>query len=451
MVLEFSEPVFAATEFGVLPEIIESDFGFHVINYTDKKDATSTTTNETRVRLSKAFFSTVPSGWKLTGLTGQHFRRADVGSDSTTMRPLVNIYFTQVAIANDSFEWWLLVEWLVVLASGIALFTALVGLLFSEGRSQNSRRDKMLTLFSALVLAGAIFAIQKTDKVEEVSTEPVDESAEIAETDAAGVDLFAAITKRNLQKPIAIFLDELPIIDTNGDGKIDENDPAYAPTVQSEILNGQAVISGLASYQEANELARNLNTGAIPAPVKLSGQFTIGATLGESALRTSLEAGLIGLALVAFFMLLVYRLPGLIASVALTIYGIVLLFALQIFGVVLTLAGVAGVILSIGMAVDANILIFERMKEELRLGKSLSRSVEDGFDRAWTSIRDSNVSSLITCAILFWFGSSIIQGFALTLAVGILLSMFTAITVSRNLLRTIVGLIKRPFFYNIKK
>ena len=451
MVPTFAEPVFAAAEFGILPEIAESDFGFHIIEFTDKKDASSTTTSETRVRLAKAFFSTVPSGWQSTGLTGQHFRRADVGSDPTTMRPLVNIYFTQVAIANDSFEWWLLVWYLVALTAGIALFTALVGLLFSEGRSANSRRDKMLAFFAALVLAGAIVAIQKTDKVDEVPAESVDDSAEIAETDSAGVDLFAEITKRNLQKPIAIFLDELPIIDTNGDGKIDAADPAYSPTVQSEILNGQAVISGLSSYEEANQLAQNLNTGAIPAPVKLSSQFTIGATLGESALATSLEAGALGLVFIAIFMLLIYRLPGLVATVALAIYGIIIVFAFQIFGVVLTLAGVAGVILSIGMAVDANILIFERMKEELKLGKSLSRSVEDGFDRAWTSIRDSNVSSLITCAILFWFGSSIIQGFALTLAVGILISMLTAITISRTFLRMIVGMIKKPFFYNIKK
>jgi len=207
----------------------------------------------------------------------------------------------------------------------------------------------------------------------------------------------------------------------------------------------------LKSYEEANQLVQNLNTGAIPAPVKLSGQFTVGATLGEEALATSLEAGILGLLAVAIFMILFYRLPGIIASLALTIYGILLIFALQLFGVVLTLAGVAGVILSIGMAVDANILIFERLKEELKLGKSLTRSVEDGFDRAWTSIRDSNVSSLITCAILFWFGSSIVQGFALTLAVGILLSMLSAIVVSRNFLRVAVNFFKKESFYGVKK
>ena len=252
-----------------------------------------------------------------------------------------------------------------------------------------------------------------------------------------------------IQKPIAIFLDGLPIIDTNGDGVINEMDPAYAPVVQSAITNGQAVISGLSSYEQAKSLVNNLNTGAIPAPVKLSGQYTVGATLGATALTQSLQAGILGLILVMIFMIFFYRLPGVIASFALVIYGVLLVAVLQFLGVVLTLAGIAGVILSIGMAVDANILIFERMKEELKLGKTLSRGVEDGFNRAWTSIRDSNVSSLITCAILFWFGSSMIQGFALTLGVGIAISMFTAITVSRTFMRGIVHWIKNLWLYGI--
>ncbi|MCF7845999.1 MAG: protein translocase subunit SecD [Candidatus Peribacteraceae bacterium] len=453
MVPEFSEPVFAAEDFGILPEVAESDFGFHVIKYEDKKDETSTTTNEPRVKFARAFFSTAPDGWKATGLTGQHFRRADVGSDPTSFRPIVNIYFTQTAVADSSVNWWILVWYLVAITSGIALFSSLVGVFMSEGRSHNLRRDKVIGLISAILLAGAIYGIVQNSGTEEVpAPEPeVTEGEEIAETDKAGVDLFAEITKRNLGKPIAIFLDGLPIIDTNGDGIINEFDPAYAPTVQSEILNGQAVISGLASYEEANELAQNLNTGAIPAPVKLSGEYTVGATLGESALRTSLEAGILGLLAVALFVILFYRLPGLIAAMALAIYGAVLVFVLQLFGVVLTLAGVAGVILSIGMAVDANILIFERMKEELKLGKSLSRSVEDGFARAWNSIRDSNVSSLITCAILWGFGDSVIKGFGLTLGIGILISMFTAITVSRNFLRVLVSFARSPRLYGTKK
>ncbi|MCK5471929.1 protein translocase subunit SecD, partial [Candidatus Gracilibacteria bacterium] len=454
MVPEFAGAVFNSSDFGIIPEVVETQFGFHIISYEDKKEATSETTSETRVKLARAFFSTAPDGWQATGLTGQHFRRADVGSDSTTMRPIVNIYFTKVAVAESGVNWWILVWYLAAIASGITFFSSLVGIFLSEGRIKNLKRGRLLALVSAVVLASAIYGIVVSQSADDSETqEPLIEGSDeaISETDSAGVDLFAEITKRNLQKPIAIFLDGLPIIDTNGDGEITASDPAYAPIVQSEIVNGQAVISGLKSYEEANQLVQNLNTGAIPAPVKLAGQFTVGATLGAEALTTSLRAGIYGLLAVVVFMILFYRLPGIIASLSLAIYGVLLLFALQIFGVVFTLAGVAGVILSIGMAVDANILIFERMKEELRLGKSLTRSVEDGFARAWTSIRDSNVSSIITCIILFWFGSSIIQGFALTLAVGILLSMFSAITVSRNFLRIAVSLVKNEKFYGIKK
>ncbi len=454
MVPQFAGAVFNAADFGVIPEAVETQFGLHIISYEDSKASTSETTAETRVKFAKAFFSTTPDGWQATGLTGQHFRRADVGSDPTTMRPIVNIYFTQVAIAEEAINWWILVWYLVALVSVIALFSSLVGIFMSEGRIESLRRDRILALASVVILAASIYGIiqsEADDSAEIAQPELEAQNGEISETDSAGVDLFAEITKRNLNKPIAIFLDGFPIIDTNGDGVINEFDPAYAPVVQSEIINGQAVISGLKSYEEANQLVQNLNTGAIPAPVKLSGQFTVGATLGEEALATSLEAGTLGLLAVAIFMILFYRLPGIIASLALTIYGILLIFALQLFGVVLTLAGVAGVILSIGMAVDANILIFERLKEELKLGKSLTRSVEDGFDRAWTSIRDSNVSSLITCAILFWFGSSIVQGFALTLAVGILLSMLSAIVVSRNFLRVAVNFFKKESFYGVKK
>jgi len=457
MVPEFDNAIFGQddekVDIGLISEVVRTKFGFHVIRLEEIKAATSETKTEARVKLAKAFFDASPSGWAATGLTGQHFRRADVGSDPTTMRPIVNIYFTQTAITKNVANWWQLVWYLLALTGGISLFSSMLGVFFSEGRKVNEHREKIIMVLSLVVLIGAIYGIVRTQPAEVKETEePKIESVEdLAETDKAGVDLFAEITKRNLHKPLAIFLDGLPIIDTNGDGEIDESDSAYAPTIQSEILTGQAVISGLSSYEEANELVQNLNTGAIPAPVKLVGQFTIGATLGHSALATSLKAGMIGLIAVMIFMILFYRLPGVVASLALVVYGVLLTFALQIFGVVFTLAGVAGVILSIGMAVDANILIFERMKEELALGKTLSHAVEDGFARAWTSIRDSNVSSLITCAILFWFGSSIIQGFALTLAVGILISMFSAITVSRNFLRVAVGLVKNRWFYRAKK
>ena len=452
MVPDFARAVFNAPDIGIVPEIIETQFGFHIINYTGIKEAVEETGDESRVKFARAFFSTAPDGWRETGLTGQHFRRADVGSDPTTLRPIVNIYFTQVAIAESGVNWWQLVWYLVLLAAGIAFCSSLIGIFFSEGREVSARRDKVVAVLSVLILAGAVYGVIETrapDSTEIIESEIEAPAGEVAETDKAGVDLFAEITKNNLRKPLAIFLDGLPIIDTNGDGVIDKLDPAYAPVVQSEITNGQAVISGLKSYEEANKLTQNLNTGAIPAPVKLAGQFTVGATLGETALAQSLRAGAAGLLVVMLFMIIFYRLPGLVASLALGVYGILLIFALQIFGVVLTLAGVAGVILSIGMAVDANILIFERLKEELKLGKSLGRSVEDGFARAWSSIRDANVSTLITCAILFWFGSSIVQGFALTLGVGVLLSMFTAITVSRNFLRAATALVRNGWMYGV--
>ncbi len=182
-----------------------------------------------------------------------------------------------------------------------------------------------------------------------------------------------------------------------------------------------------------------MNAGALPVPITLIAQTTIGPTLGLESLERSLRAGLIGILIVMVFMIAYYRLPGLIASCALLIYSAIVLTLFKLIPVTLTLAGIAGFILSVGMAVDANILIFERMKEELRAGKDLGSAVNEGFKRAWTSIRDSNFSSLITALILTWFGSSVIKGFAITLAIGILVSMFTAITVSRTVLSLVAA------------
>lgn len=235
-----------------------------------------------------------------------------------------------------------------------------------------------------------------------------------------GKKLFAEITKRNVGKIVAIFLDGVPI---------------SLPRVNEPILNGKAVITGNFTLQEAKQLARRLNTGALPVPITLISQQTVGASLGKLSVQKSFLAGIIGLVLVVLFMISYYRFLGLIASAALGIYGLLILAIFKLWPIVLTLAGVAGFILSIGMAVDANVLIFERIKEELRSGKPLSMSIEDGFKRAWPSIRDSNVSSLITCLILIWFGTSLIKGFAITLGIGILVSMFSAITLTRNFLR----------------
>ena len=237
-----------------------------------------------------------------------------------------------------------------------------------------------------------------------------------------GTALFKAITERNVGKIVAIYLDGSPI---------------SLPTVQQAITSGQAVITGEFTLKDAKQLAQRLNSGALPVPVSLVSQQNIGATLGESSVQKSFTAGWVGLVLVAGFMLVYYRLPGLLAVSALGFYTLVIIAIFKLWPVTLTLAGIAGFILSIGMAVDANILIFERLKEELRAGRPLNLAIEEGFGRAWLSIRDSNVSSLITCFILAWFGTSIIKGFAVTLAIGIIISMLSAIVVTRTLMRLV--------------
>ncbi len=254
-----------------------------------------------------------------------------------------------------------------------------------------------------------------------------------------GDKLFEQITARNIQKPIAILLDGFSIIDTNGDEKIDYND-LYAPVVQDKITGGKAIITGSLNIQKANEIVRRLNSGALPVKIGSPiSQETVGPTLGAVSLQKSLWAGIYGLLAVVLFMIIFYRLPGLLASVALMVYVALTIALFKLIPVTLTLAGIGGFILSIGMAVDANILIFARMKEEIRRGKSLSVAIEEGFYRAWPSIRDSNLNSLIVCAILFIFSTSFIKGFALTLALGILVSLFSAIFITRILLMVFVG------------
>ncbi|NIA02022.1 MAG: protein translocase subunit SecF [Nitrospirae bacterium] len=374
---------------GDLSEIIKTKFGYHLI----KANRIETNVPYTKYQYETITYSTLPDPWKETGLTGKHFVHADVQVDNY-FQPYVLIQF------NDE-----------------------------------------------------------------------------------GAKLFGEITERNVNKQVAIFVG----------GQL-----VSAPRVNEAITSGSAQINGDFTSEEAKNLARDLNTGAIPAPIILTGEYTIGATLGQEALNTSLFAGLIGLILVMVFMVFNYRLAGLIADLALGVYaallifliksqlhlGIALVLALIVFiflivkivnnkdsgwekmlsfilscigfffltyllktGVVLTLAGVAGIILSIGMAVDANILIFERFKEELKEGKSYGAALNDGFNRAWSAIRDSNFSTLLTCAILFYFGSSIIKGFAFNLAAGILVSMFTAITVTKTLL---AGFIGKKIAQNIK-
>jgi preprotein translocase subunit SecD len=294
-----------------------------------------------------------------------------------------------------------------------------------------------------------------------------------------GKKLFSDITTANVGKQVAIFLD----------GEI-----ISAPTVQNAITDGIAVITGNFTTDEAKKLATRLNSGALPVPIQLVSQQTVGATLGQESIHKSLLAGFLGLVLIALFMIMYYRFPGILAVLALAVYVLVSIAILQIgisltavilvglffflgltvsgyFGILaflsylllmflggvapvtLTLAGIAGFILSVGMAVDANILIFERVKEEIRAGKDIQRAIHDGFDRAWLSIRDSNVSSLITILILYMFGTPSIRGFAITLGIGILISMFTAISVTKTFLRLFLSnkLLNHPWLFGVSR
>ena len=234
-----------------------------------------------------------------------------------------------------------------------------------------------------------------------------------------GTKYFDEITRRNIGKVVAIALD---------------NQIISAPVVQTEIANGTPVITGSFTQEVAKNLSIALNAGALPAPLEVIAQKSVGPSLGIDSLHKSMFAAIIGFLSIIFFMTYIYRKEGVIACVALGIYTIITLFIYKLIPVTLTLAGIAGFILSIGMAVDANILIFERMKEELRRGKPRDIAMKNGFSRAWTSIRDSNITSIITCLILFYFGSGIVRGFALTLFLGIVVSMFSAITITRNML-----------------
>jgi len=249
------------------------------------------------------------------------------------------------------------------------------------------------------------------------------ESQVALEFNSDGSKLFEKITGENVGKVVGVFLDGNLIT---------------APRVNEKISGGRAVISGNFTSQTAKELVQRFNAGALPAPISLISQQTVGASLGKDSLYDSVKAALIGTILVMLFMIAYYRYNGILASLALIIYTILSLVVFKLF-VTLSLAGIAGFILSIGMAVDANVLIFERTKEEIRKGMVKSVAIKEGFRRAWSSIRDSNVSTMITCAILFYSTSSFIKGLALTLFIGVVISMFSAITVTRNLITIFVG------------
>ncbi len=242
--------------------------------------------------------------------------------------------------------------------------------------------------------------------------------------DAEGSKKFEELTKNNIGKPVAIFLDGAPI---------------STPVVNEAITGGKAVINGNFAPEEARQLVGRLNSGALPVPVTLVSTESIGPTLGADALRAGMHAGLIGIIAIMILLVLWYRLPGLIASVALLVYTIITLALFKYIPVTLTSAGIAGFIISLGMAVDANILIFERMKEELKAGKGVKDAISEGFNRAWTSIRDGNISSMISAVILFLFGTTLIKGFAIVFGLGVLVSMLSAITISRIFLKAVAG------------
>ena len=339
---EFDDVLFTKMGDGeIYPELVETQFGYHVIKRTASQTIDENGEHVQQVRASHVLFRTrsttgsIQDPYTTTGLTGKNLRRANVQFAQTTNEPEVGLQF-----------------------------------------------------------------------------------------DSEGAKLFGEITKRNLGKTVAIYLDGVPI---------------STPVVNTEITNGQAVISGNFTLDEAKDLVKRLNSGALPVPITLIQQQTVQASLGEQSIYKSFFAGLLGFALVALFMIAYYRLPGLLAVLALTIYTVIVLAIFKLWPVTMTLAGVAGFILSIGIAVDANILIFERTKEESRSGAPLLRAIETGFERAWASIRDSNFSSIITSLILIWFGTSFIKGFAVTLTIGILISMFSAITITRTLLRLTIG------------
>ncbi len=256
----------------------------------------------------------------------------------------------------------------------------------------------------------------------------------VFEWDEEGSKLSEEITSRLINKPLGIFEGENTLLGEDG--------LPIAPIVRSTIRD-RGQIEGL-SLNEVTSLSVQLNAGRLPVPLKILYDQTVSPILGAGFVDRSVKAGIIGIIIVMLFMIIYYRLPGVLASLALTFYGALVLALFKLIPVTLTLAGLGGFVLSIGMAVDANVLIFERMKEEFRTGRTLGAAIETGFNRAWTAIRDGNVTTLIVCGILYWLGSSIVasapvMGFALTLGIGITISMFTAIVVTRTLLRLFIG------------
>lgn len=325
----------SALKVGEISNVVESEFGYHIIYKKDERPASTVSIKRILMPLTEETDIVPSEPWKNTALSGKQLKRAVVQFDQQTGEPSVLLEFNE-----------------------------------------------------------------------------------------EGSKLFEDLTTKHIGEPIAIFLD---------------NGLISAPTVQQAISGGQAVITGNFTVDEAKLLAQDLNAGALPVPINLLSQQTVGPALGAISLQKSVNAGIIGLILVVLFMIAFYRLPGVIATIALLFFAVVNLAAYRFFEVTITLAGIAGFVLSIGIAVDANVLIFERLKEELKSGRDFGSAIDEAFARAWTSIRDGNLTTLIAAAVLYWFSSSFIRGFALTLAIGVLLSMLSAITVSRVYLKNVLA------------
>ena len=289
-------------------------------------------------------------------------------------------------------------------------------LYFAKKVEFEAEGDKKIPAYQQTTLTGRYI------KGAQLSFDNTTNAAQISLTfNDEGAKIFGELTGELVGKPLAIFLDDKLISE---------------PVVQEKITGGEAQITGRFTVKEAKEMVARFNAGALPAPINLISQQTVGAALGTDSLHKTFIAGIIGMALVTVFMVLYYRGAGIVAAFALVIYAILTLAVFKLFGITMTLSGITGFILSIGMAVDANVLIFERSKEERRKGSAPEIALEEGFRRSWPSVRDSNITSIITAFVLYYVTTGFVKGFALTLLLGVMMSMFSAITVSRALLRS---------------